>query len=416
MKTLIEITKNKTMTCLNPKSTYAFLLLFLILLSSQFLIAQEDVNSQLLNSINDSRISQLQAYIVDLDKISELENSTKLAELEKQRILDSLDAQRITGLTKRLEILEKKVVIIEDFQSKSSKLQDTLRRIEEKREELEKTTVQTRYLSAMQIANRIKDESGDLDALFEWESAINTATSLTNPNEFSEFKSGLKSLQDNQKKGFKLPELDFLQSPFVNTVVSFISAVAPKDKQEERASKLKSLNCILDFTIKAKQQLDFINTETEFLKRLNDDLVERSDSLAKILFDLVNLSPSDLSVNDFEGYKIKMNKSFINSNREQIEKNIFLILELRQEYQNSVSAAINALSKVKYALSQIEADCSNVEMAKTKELIEDKKSELVDKVEKAEKSLIKNFKEELSQQKVYLLLAPSISSSVFDVD
>jgi hypothetical protein len=103
---------------------------------------------------------------------------------------------------------------------------------------------------------------------------------ISNPHEYPEFKELNSVLEERMKKkfGFALPAL-LEQNPVLSAMYSLVGmAVGGGDNRQDK-SKLETIACILDFTVRMDQQLNTIYYETEFLRDANLTLKKDCESL-----------------------------------------------------------------------------------------------------------------------------------------
>lgn len=131
-----------------------------------------------------------------------------------------------------------------------------------------------RYRKGLQIIKILYEKVLGLDHHFAAVRTFNEISNLSNPNHYPEFNKLKETLQQQngeKKKGFELTSI-LEKNIYTNILSSLIKIFnAPKDKTE-KTSDLKSIECIVDFTLQMHQDLKTIFYETAFLQQSNEGI------------------------------------------------------------------------------------------------------------------------------------------------
>lgn len=129
-----------------------------------------------------------------------------------------------------------------------------------------------RYRKGLQIIKILYEKVLGLDHHFAAVRTFNEISNLSNPNHYPEFtrlKETLQQQNGEKKKGFELTSI-LEKNIYTNILSSLIKIFnAPKDSNE-KTSDLKSIECIVDFTLQMHQDLKTIFYETAFLQQSNE--------------------------------------------------------------------------------------------------------------------------------------------------
>lgn len=140
-----------------------------------------------------------------------------------------------------------------------------------------------RYRKGLQIIKILYEKVLGLDHHFAAVRTFNEISNLSNPNHYPEFtklKENLLQQQGEKKKGFELTTL-LEKNIYTNILSSLIKIFnAPKDRGEKTAD-LKSIECIVDFTLQMHQDLKTIFYETAFLQQSNEGVKMGIEQLFK---------------------------------------------------------------------------------------------------------------------------------------
>lgn len=130
-----------------------------------------------------------------------------------------------------------------------------------------------RYRKGLQIIKILYEKVLGLDHHFAAVRTFNEISNLSNPNHYPDFTKLKETLQQQgeKKKGFELTSI-LEKNIYTNILSSLIKIFnAPKDKTEKTAD-LKSIECIVDFTLQMHQDLKTIFYETAFLQQSNEGI------------------------------------------------------------------------------------------------------------------------------------------------
>ncbi|MBT8252820.1 MAG: hypothetical protein KJN68_02530 [Bacteroidia bacterium] len=141
--------------------------------------------------------------------------------------------------------------------------------------------IRVRYLKGLEVIKILYEKIIALDHHFSSMITFNEMNSISNPNnyrEFGEIKELLKS-SNKRKMGFELGDIlnDNIYTSILHTFISlFTSTESSKTKKEQN---LKKIECILDFSLKMHSDLNTIYFESSFLKKSNDNTLEKLNNL-----------------------------------------------------------------------------------------------------------------------------------------
>lgn len=139
-----------------------------------------------------------------------------------------------------------------------------------------------RYRKGLQIIKILYEKVLGLDHHFAAVRTFNEISNLSNPNHYPEFNKLKETLQQQgeKKKGFELTSI-LEKNIYTNILSSLIKIFnAPKDRTE-KTSDLKSIECIVDFTLQMHQDLKTIFYETAFLQQSNEGIKQGIEQLFK---------------------------------------------------------------------------------------------------------------------------------------
>src|SRR5690554_495922 len=225
-----------------------------------------------------------------------------------------------------------------------------------------------RYLKGLQIIRILYEKVLSLDHHFASVRTFSEINKIANPNQYPEFKKVQDIIQNkkDKKAGFDLTSL-----LGTNTVVSvlntFSNMMLSGLSKEEKESELKSIECIIDFTLRMQGDLNTIYFETAFLHKSNDKIKEDLETLfreyTKPINYLVTLEACR-SNDDWETvrkqtstYMLKLNES---SDVEQTKMHINIefpidrLMQFITQYNNFIDQGGKFYEKFKIILNSYE--------------------------------------------------------------
>jgi hypothetical protein len=239
-----------------------------------------------------------------------------------------------------------------------------------------------RYRKGLQIIKILYEKVLGLDHHFAAVRTFNEISNLSNPNHYPEFtklKETLLQQQSEKKKGFELTSI-LEKNIYTNILSSLIKIFnAPKDRSE-KTSDLKSIECIVDFTLQMHQDLKTIFYETAFLQQSNEGIKIGIEQLFKEYTKPIRYESSlaDCRGNDdwdrvedlLDVYMRKLNDVVVvremaaktNKMQVNIEFQVDRLLQFIGQYNNFIEQGERYYGKFKLVLNNYanKQACSNV--------------------------------------------------------
>jgi len=138
-----------------------------------------------------------------------------------------------------------------------------------------------RYIKGLQIIKLLYEKTLALDHHFTSVSTFAEINKISNPNEYPEFasvKELLKSKKD-KKSGFDLTKV-LGNNIYTSVAHSFVSLFTDTNtSKDEKESRLREIECIIDFTLRMHNDLKTIYFETKFLQKTNDNIINELQQL-----------------------------------------------------------------------------------------------------------------------------------------
>ena len=138
-----------------------------------------------------------------------------------------------------------------------------------------------RYIKGLQIIKILYEKTLALDHHFASVNTLSEINKMSNPNQYPEFtaiKELLKS-KSGKKVGFDLSAVlgNNLYTSVAHSLISLFNDTSSSKKEKE--SKLKEVECIIDFTLRMHNDLNTIYFETKFLQKNNDNIIKELHQL-----------------------------------------------------------------------------------------------------------------------------------------
>lgn len=132
-----------------------------------------------------------------------------------------------------------------------------------------------RYLKGLQIIRILYEKVLSLDHHFASVRTFSEINKIANPNQYPEFTKVKELLQNkrDKKTGFDLTSI-LGTNTLVSVVNTFSNMLVSGLSKEEKEAELKSIECIIDFTLRMQGDLNTIYFETSFLQKSNDKIKE----------------------------------------------------------------------------------------------------------------------------------------------
>jgi hypothetical protein len=238
-----------------------------------------------------------------------------------------------------------------------------------------------RYRKGLQIIKILYEKVLGLDHHFAAVRTFNEISNLSNPNHYPDF-TKLKEIlaqQSDKKKGFELTSI-LEKNIYTNILSSLIKIFnAPKDKTD-KTTDLKSIECIVDFTLQMHQDLKTIFYETAFLQQSNEGIKLGIEQLFKDYTKPIRYESSlaDCRGNDdwdrvedlLDIYMRKLNEAVatkemaVKTNKLQVnlEFQVDRLLQFIGQYNNFIEQGERYYEKFKLVLNNYanKQACSNV--------------------------------------------------------
>jgi len=176
---------------------------------------------------------------------------------------------------KNTVLLEEKVnILIEKDQ-----IQDEMRTLQfENSNEISKI----RYLKGLQIIKILYEKVLSLDHHFASVRTLNEINKISNPNQYPEYSKLKEILNAKRDKKFAVDLTSMLgTNTIVSVVQTFTNMIGSTLTREEKESEIKSVECVLDFTLRMQNDLNTIYFETAYLQSGNDKIKEDIELLFK---------------------------------------------------------------------------------------------------------------------------------------
>jgi len=176
---------------------------------------------------------------------------------------------------KNTVLLEEKVnILIEKDQ-----IQDEMKTLQfENSNEISKI----RYLKGLQIIKILYEKVLSLDHHFASVRTLNEINKISNPNQYPEYSKLKEILNAKRDKKFAVDLTSMLgTNTIVSVVQTFTNMIGSTLTREEKESEIKSVECVLDFTLRMQNDLNTIYFETAYLQSGNDKIKEDIELLFK---------------------------------------------------------------------------------------------------------------------------------------
>jgi len=145
----------------------------------------------------------------------------------------------------------------------------------EKSESLKK-----RFKQSVELIKLLYEKLLDLDHHFSGMDISHKVTKLSNPNAYPEF----HGLQENmnrknkQRREIEIPEV--LESNlYVSASLTIVKVLFGKKNKGPYKEEIEKIACILDFTVRMEKDLNTIYYETEYLKNVNQKMINECELL-----------------------------------------------------------------------------------------------------------------------------------------
>ena len=237
------------------------LFLFISSFASEVFAERDTLVHQLYNELN-IEITQKQDYW--LDQLTDL--NVQLSEI--QNAITILEASTYSNPNQLVRMLIHKDKIRDQLSKAEEDFQIELSRI--------------RYKKGIELIKMIYEKILGLDHHFTSLQTYQNVVTLSNPNNFAEFKDAKNVISErvNKKNAIQLPSL-LESNPFVSMTYSMVASFFGNEDKRKKEQDLSKIACILDFTLRMNNDLNTIYYETEFLKGHNQSLKEACIELFK---------------------------------------------------------------------------------------------------------------------------------------
>jgi hypothetical protein len=158
-------------------------------------------------------------------------------------------------------------------------LRETLFQLQE---EHDLKMLKLRYRKSIEIVKMLYEKVLSMDHHFTSLKAQQTASNLSNPHNYPDFKEVKGLIDDKMKKkfNFQMPAL-FQTNPYLSaafTVVGMVTSLG-EGNQSEKKEHMQKLSCIIDFTVRMHNDLNVIYYETGYLRDANLTLKKECELL-----------------------------------------------------------------------------------------------------------------------------------------
>ena len=230
------------------------ILFFLLLLSfAPKMFAERDtLVNQFYHELS-LEITQKQDYW--LDQLTDL--NLQLNQIENA--IDTVAASKFSNADQLVRLLINKDNIRDQLSKAEEDFQIELSRI--------------RYEKGLELIKMMYEKILGLDHHFTSLQTYQNVITLSNPNNFAEFKDAKDIISErvHKKNAIQLPSL-LEANPFVSMTYSMVASFFGNEDKRKKDQDLSKIACILDFTIRMNTDLNTIYYETEFLKGHNQSL------------------------------------------------------------------------------------------------------------------------------------------------
>ena len=211
-------------------------------------------------------------YVLDQMAIEIRAVNEKYELLLNQKVLQKF---KLSENLKNAALLEEKVNILVE----KDQIQDEIETLQfENRNEISKI----RYLKGLQIIKILYEKVLSLDHHFASVRTLNEINKISNPNQYPEYSKLKEILNAKRDKKFAVDLTSMLgANTLVSVVQTFTNMIGSTLTREEKESEIKSVECVLDFTLRMQNDLNTIYFETAYLQSGNDKIKQDIELLFK---------------------------------------------------------------------------------------------------------------------------------------
>jgi hypothetical protein len=336
-------------------------------------------------------VEELKEYdkqIMDIQARFEVKQSELIEEIERLNL--ELDALSSNQLEERIQTLEKKQSSIEQLRKNE----------QEKEIELYRTKYEAGVLVIKDIIESLQKLKSQYDAV-----AFNDAyRDLSDPNHYPQYVQNIEYLKKKLvKRGLSLPEIDML-NPFLNAAYGVTRAIV--SGQPDKDQKARELNCILDFTLMASQELNIVKYDLIYLEYSIDKLLRDSEELFRSYTRVVDYNkdfatyisdPNDQLAEKMEAYFHHVNGSELNTVEKEVQTIKYQLQKVMDgyiKYELFISQNTAYYEKFELIINEIEPTCPDAE---TSVYIREKYRVVKERLSQAKDSFISAFSKTIKQ-------------------
>ena len=335
-------------------------------------------------------LNKFENKIVEIETKFDQEQSNLISEIET--LNNQLSSLNSSQLTLRVEALEQKQENIEKLQ------------VSQQNKEIE--IYKTKYSVGVLIIKDIIQSIEKLKSQYDAVSFNDSYKDLSNPNNYSQYSDNLDFLQKKLvKKGLTLPKLD-IPNPFLSTVYGIAQGLV--SKQDNKDDKINDINCILNFTSRASQELNIVKYDLIYLQQSIDKMISDYNEIFKSYTSLVEYDKSfvdyirnaddDLDKKiktlftkiNSSSTELKEKEKAINSTKFQLKK----IMDAYLKYEMFIAQNTAYYEKFDLIISSISPTCGNPTVNQE---IKTKYDTVKDKLDTAKESFTKAFSGTIKQ-------------------
>lgn len=336
-------------------------------------------------------VEELKEYdqqIVDIQARFEVKQSELIEEIE--RLDQELDALSSNQLEERIQTLEKKQSSIEQLRKNE----------QEKEIELYRTKYQAGVLVIKDIIESLQKLKSQYAAV-----AFNDAyRDLSDPNHYPQYVQNMEYLKKKLvKRGLSLPEVDMM-NPILNAAYGVTRAIV--SGQPDKNQKARELNCILDFTLMASQELNIVKYDLIYLQYSIDKLLRDSEELFRSYtrvvdydkdFDRYIRDPNDQLAEKMEGYFHQINGSDLSTVEKEVQTIKYQLQKVMDgyiKYELFISQNTAYYEKFELIINEIDPSCED---PATDAYIQEKYKVVKERLSQAKNSFINAFSKTIKQ-------------------